>query len=618
MKKLIAVILTVAMLFSTLGVCSVAFAADSFKFAVASDLHFDMDSTTKPAVKNEIVRETYMTPEGKELYYDIETVFINDNPDYDHVKVSGQLLAESGVILDKFISEVINSDVEAVFISGDLVEDDTEEAALAVFKKLNALEDAEGKSVYVIPGDHDVKNMTKERFREIYSSFGFPADSNDMDSNSLSYVADLGGSDYRLLAIDTTEMGKEGAYLSAGTLEWIKTQCERAKNDGKNLVAMMHHNLVQHFAYDALLDGAYIDSKLGLADIFAEYDVKYTFSGHTHASDIIEYKGKNENVIIEASTGSLSAYPTAYRIVDFTSSNVKFSTKYIESVDTSSFNSLGISEVASKHASDDFRGYAHYCYRQGIKSLFSKKLCTSTLKDYLGVDYASTQEVALILDKVGHKLEEIVKMPLYKDGKEKYFEIYGEEPKYTIEEIAVSYGGIIPKTEAKYFDLLDVITFLYETHVSGSYGISTSSDEYTITIHALSAALTYCLYSVTEEEYGVLIKFLAEKFEPQVLGKIPDQVYSYAMSGNDLLVQNLTFVLYILAPIIDYSLADTIPADRDVTLSCYNAYKVPESPDNPNEDNSFRAKLVRFFDQISEFFKTIFKILSFQDIFGKN
>ena len=587
MKKFIAILLVVTMIFSTSAMMSFA-AEDSFTVAVASDLHY----------------------------------------------VSGTM---SEAIIDAFLKQIsAKSDVTEVILSGDLTDSGSEEEAKALAEKLSAFETAYNKQVYVVPGNHDVNDATKSQFMSIYKNFGY-SEALNRDSLSASYTVDI-NDDYRLLCIDTTAEKSSGYALDAERVEWIKAQCEQAKNDKKHVIAVMHHNMLQHFAFDFIHEGSVIDESLGLKEIFAEYDVKYTFSGHTHAQDIMQYEGANGDVNYEVVNASLSAYPVAYMLVEFSDSAVDFKTESIASIEVSVLEALGLDEDSIRHAKADFKGYSQVKYRESVKALFSDKLCTETIKEYLGVTYENNQNVALIIDKVGAKLEEVLHMPLYNKDKgevsvnvqavdENGALLYNEdnEPvmvaRYSVQEITESYGGILP--ESTYKDLLDVIVLLYESHVSGSAGLTMSSDEYFITVHGFAAALNYCLYSISEGEYGILIQFIADKFEPTLLGKVPSSIYTYMAGGKYGFEQNLLFMAYLVSPFVKNVVSDSIPSDRNLTLGAYKAFAQdtpaePENPDNstepeaPAEDNSFRAKFVAFFDKIADFFRMIFKVFTFQ------
>lgn len=646
MKKIISVLLILTMLFSMTGMMSFA-ADDSLSVVFATDVHYAWEAITNNGTIPELaIIDT--DEESGNNYYDIDTAFITQDENFNHVPATGQLLFESGAILDEFLRQAEqNPDAKVVVISGDLTDTGSEDAALAMAEKLANFETRTGKSVYVIPGNHDVFKISKDRFKEIYHVLGY-AEALAQDTASASYTADIGG-DYRLLMIDSTGAANGGYQFDEARINWIKAQCEKAKSEKKHLIAVMHHNLLQHFAFDFIHEGAIIDDKYGLKELFAEYDVKYTFSGHTHAQDIMQYEASNGNIIYEVVTGALNAYPLSYRVVDFAESGVSFSTKSINSVNTSAFDKMmitvnnvaerAITDEAIIHAKADFKGYAQKAYRIGIKELFGEKLCTSTLKTYLGLDYSEeNQVVARIVDKIGAHLEESLTMPLYDKDKGKVGlntplldengNVFKDDEgntvmvaRYSIQEITESYGGLLPPTHYK--NLLDVLVLLYETHVSGGEGLTYYSDEYFVIIHALAAALNYCLFSVSEYEYGIMIKFMARKLEPTVLGKLPAEMYAYIAGGKQGFEQNIIFMTYLISPFVKNMVSDTIPSDRDVTLGAYKAYAEPTPPAEPDdptptppaEDNSLRAKFVAFFDKIAEFFRMIIRVLTFQEIF---
>lgn len=639
MKKFISILLVMTMLFSMMGIVSVA-AGDATSVIVASDIHFDYEKVSQTLPKPELQQDE-ATGE-----YDINTAFITQDGLYSHVSATGQLLYESEAILDAFLKEAGEASAKYVILAGDLTHTGSAEASNAMASKLRTFENSTGKQVYVVPGNHDLFGLNKEQFKNTYGAFGY-AEAIAQDTASASYVADIEG-DYRLLMIDSTGASNGGYQLDEARVNWIKAQCEQAKNDKKHIIAVMHHNLFQHFSFDFIHEGAVIDSSWGLAEIFCEYDVKYTFSGHTHAQDIMEYTGANGNVIYEVVNGALNAYPLSYRVVDFSDKEVNFASKVISSIDTSKLANIktevdgvavrAISDEAIKDANADFRGYAHAAFRASIKERFSSILRTDTLKKFLGVNYENNQKVALIIDKIGAKLEDLVKMPLYdKDKTNPLFlgqsitvpnvDKFNGEPildedgnptyvvKYSIEEITKSYDGYIPPSHYK--DLLDVLVLLYETHVSGGEGFTYYSDEFFIVIHSLAAALNYGLYSISEGEYGILIQFIANKFEPTVLGKIPSSIYSYMASGKEGFEQNILLMTYLISPLVKDMVSDSIPSDKNVTLGAYKSYEAPapEEPDNQEEPEE-KSGIAAFFDKIAEFFRMIFRILTFQDVFG--
>lgn len=614
MKKLLSVLLSVLMIFSVVSVSFTTFAADELKIIVASDVHYDFRSF-KP-LQAEIEKENEK----------VQEILIDTDSAYKHVGYSGQLYYESQAILNQFFAQAkATAGLDYLIITGDLIEateKNSDETAERLADMLSDFENETGVQVLVVPGNHDVQYNTIEEFKEIYSAFGYTG-ALSQDANSGSYTVDLDDT-YRFMCMDSTGEGESGNAMTDERVQWVKAECEKAKNEGKRLVVGTHHNIVQHFAFDFIHEGGIIDSSFGLAELFAEYDVKYTFSGHTHANDIIQHKGKNGNLIYEATTGALNAFPLAYRVVTFTDSGVKFEAKSIEKIDTKELSDINvaagktiITSTAIAHAGADFMGYAHQCNRIGMKKLFYTTFTVEKILEIFDVNDENNQVVYRILKKVGNKLEEALKMPLYiKDA---------DKDEFSIQLISESYGGYIP--ESDYKNMLELMVLLYETHIEGGAGIDMSSDEFFMIVHSFAAALNYCLFSISEYEYGVLMKFFVNKLSPylgegqlsglfvEITGRIPADVYAYTASGKQEFERNLIFVTYLISPFLRGAVVDSIPSDKNVTLLAYNNAATTQ-PETPTQEPTFRDQIVGFFNKIIDWIKMVFKILTFQGTFG--
>ncbi len=623
MKKIISILLVLTMIFSMSAMMSYA-AEEKVSFIIASDTHYSK-----------------ITETGRSIAVAAKT---NDET-YSHAVATGQLRYESEAVLDAFLSEAEAAAAKYVIIAGDLTDSGSETDAAAMADKLRAFEASSKKSVFVVPGNHDMISFSKDKFKEYYKDFGYDK-AIAQDSASASYTVDVDGG-YRLLMIDTTGETISGHQLDEARVNWIKAQCQKAKSDKKHIIAVMHHNLLQHFAFDFVHDGAIIDDSFGLKELFCEYDVKYVFSGHTHAQDIMKYENSSGKAFYEVVTAALNLFPVAYRVVGFSKSGVNFETKSITKIDTSKFASYGIDSEAIAQANADFMAYAHIMYNEGIKKLISDKFKSETLCDIFGVTYENNKEVYLILHKIGEKLENVMRMPLYtkdlpeneeertvlsiqavdadgnplvqKDADNNEIPVMIDV--YSMEEIVVSYGGRM--VDSVYKTILDLAALLYEIHITGREGLRLDSTEYSVTVNSLAAAMNYCLYAVTTEEYGVLIQFLMRKFEPSFFGQMPIELYKHIASGHDAFEQNILFITYLLSPFIKSAFTDDDPEDNNVKLEAYKSFEVaPQEPpqqekpkEEPKEDTSFRAKFVAFFDKIAEFFRMIFSVLTFQGVF---
>lgn len=531
MKKILSVLLAVVLMLSCFSVVSFA-KGEELVITVANDLHYAYKTITSGEVLDN----------GRDdVYY--------------HSAYSGQLLLESEAIIDEFLERAAQSESTHILLPGDLVHEDTEPGLMAIAEKLMAFEEASGKSVFVVPGNHDLRYMSdKNVFKQIFYKLGYD-EAIAYDENSASYVAEL-NSEYRLIAIDSTTPGAHSPGIDEERAAWIELQAKTAQQDGKKLIAMMHHNLMEHFIISSKIYGnAVVDLSLGLAEIFAEYNVKYTFSGHTHDQDITSYTGKNGNVIYDVVTNTLNAYPVAYRQVTFSDDKVKFETKNIDSIDVSKLDATRISEKAIEHAANDFSSYAKVCYEIGLKDLILNVLDAEWLIDTIGLDREKDSEMCEVLSQVLGRFTSVIEMPLYAED--------GEE---SIEALAKEYGTEIPVTE--YETMLDVAAFIYSSHNLGDEQIYFDSDEIVLAAKGVAVCLNYALSSLSGKQYAEALSFAASLVEP-IFGYIPIDFLSFAGNGIKRFEGCEIFVTYTVSPFLSiYATDDGVP-DNNAVLPGY-------------------------------------------------
>jgi len=217
-----------------------------------------------------------------------------------------------------------------LIIPGDLTRDgelSSHRLAVAQFARLEAA----GIPVYVVPGNHDIDNPEAARhdraggidaagFARLYADFGY-AGALARDPHSLSYLAEPAPG-YWLLAIDSCRYGEsakqriDGGRLRPETLAWLRSQLQRARAEGKTVLAMMHHGLVEHVAgqgrhvADLLIEDW---DRVG-QDLAAE-GLRVVFTGHGHSQDVTRRDWDRGTFLIDVETGSLVSYPNPYRLV---------------------------------------------------------------------------------------------------------------------------------------------------------------------------------------------------------------------------------------------------------------------------------------------------------------
>ena len=562
MKKLLSVFLSALLV---LSLCTPAFAADkseALQVTVANDLHFNLTYSEAQSVKKH------------------NTI----SEDYFHISSTGKLNYEAAAIIKAFFSEAAVSDSDVVLIPGDFVELGTVEEHTAFAALLNEFEQTSGKSVFVTPGNHDFFKTSPEEFVAIYSNFGY-GEALATDTASYSYTAEL-NDEYRLLAIDSTEPGMGPHGMTQERMNWISQQCEKAKADGKKLVAMMHHSLLDHYSFTAQVHlGEAVNSDMPLAEVLADGGVKYIFTGHIHIQDIMSYTSENGATIYDIVTGSLSTYPCAYREVAF-GDEVKVSTKKIENIDTSLIPS-GLSENALALAKSDFNAYAYECARVGMRIVMTAYITGPQLISLLKLDKEADAELCALIEKVADKIGEIAVMPLYaKDVAE------GEA---SVEAIVEGFGKTLPASEYK--DLIDLFVTVYLSYQNGDEDFPAYTKEIQITTRGLAAVLAYALEDVNADDYALVLTILFD-----ALGvDIPAELLKFTGSIISI-YENLEVVLTsALVPLITNLSDDTPPADNNVTLPGYDKL-VEDAP-------TIWEQIAEFFRKILNFFMGLFNIM---------
>lgn len=552
MKKLISVLLCVLMLMSAVSIG--VSAADDMKIIVANDLHLSAKS--------------YVPYTGNTM----------TNP-WAHVASSGQLIRESDAIITAFLDNAAKSDAEYILLPGDLVDTGVEEEHVLMAAKLADFEETTGKSVYVVPGNHDFFKSEMTVFKALYNEFGYSEAVAKADSHA-SYAVDLGAK-FRLIAIDSTLPADSHPDVDAEKLEWIKAQLDAAKADGKFVIAMMHHNLLEHFIFSEKIHSSAIVKNEALKDILADGGVKYIFTGHTHDQDIVSYTSANGNTIYDVVTNSINAYPCQYREVTFSNKNVVFAEKRVDKVDTSLIPS-GFSQEAMDLAASDFTAYTKKTMWIGLRNTFTSYISAAQLIKLLKLDSEADADMCRIITSLGDKLEEIVQMPFYT----------ADENGKSMKDVAAQYGKTLP--DSNYTDLVDLAITLYQAHCTGDEYFAADSTEINLLMNAVSTVLCYCLEDVSAEDYKTVLTFALEMTGT----KLPDGVINFA-GGTLERIEGIDMVAsLVLRPLVVQFTTDSTPADNNVTLPGYETSAFMQ----------FIQKVKDFFNKIFEFFKMIFSV----------
>ena len=276
-------------------------------FFVATDVHYLAESLTD---NGEAYQKFITSSDGRQLNYISE-------------------------IMNAFANDIKKKKADVLIVSGDLTTNGEKKSHLEFAQKLKKIEES-GTSVVVIPGNHDILNtfarsfkgsnqyaadyINEKDFQEIYKEFGY-SEAVSRDSNTLSYLA-APSEDVWLLMLDTAQYKDNieknrprlDGEINNGTLEWIKKCSDLAKKQNAQIIAVMHHNLIDHS--ETIKEGYTINNSKTALQLFESCGIRLVFTGHTHQQDIKSYS-KGEYEVSDIVTSALVVYPQKYGVLKY-------------------------------------------------------------------------------------------------------------------------------------------------------------------------------------------------------------------------------------------------------------------------------------------------------------
>lgn len=450
LKKSISIILSLTLILCSLLTLTASAEknGENFGFAVASDTHY-----VHPVKQV----GTTLADEGWVTTFKSE---------------SESLTNQSGYIIDQFLKECAeNPKCQFVLVTGDLATHGRDyvsehETVAAKFRKF---EQETGKQVYVINGNHDnAKDMPVDhkKFTEIYHEFGYD-EALSTDDGTCSYSANL-NDEYTLVALDTCDERYRVVPSNDVTrMDWAVKQIKAAKKQGKKVIMIMHHNLLEHNPFQKLNEKNYVvNTPYSFAGLLADLGVKLVFSGHTHCNNVKSYTSFLGNTIYDFSMSSLGNFPAEYKCFNVSDSEINYETKKINHIDADK-----LAEVCKGYSKDALEmmknSLQKYTWSMSYKE-YSEDLRENISPETLGVEESSALYAKL--KPITDMIKEMSDTPIYGEG--------------GIKEQAAEYGLEIPDSEYK--TLNDAITLATLRCKIGDKRYNLGSDDFTVLIRLIA------------------------------------------------------------------------------------------------------------------------------------
>lgn len=551
LKKAVAVFLAAALLAGTFLFSFAAVAADdAVFFTVGSDLHVENGKTE--------IDCNY--PESA-LYF--------------HASGSGNLYDQAAALTKEFLHRSAEAGAAFVLIPGDLTRHGNDEEHAYVSALLSDFEAETGIQVYVVPGNHDYYASQPDAFKRYYAELGY-TQALAADDATASYTADLCGR-YRLIAVDSNNPGEDGDGFTDALLDWIRVQAEQARADGKEILFMMHHPLLEHlYLGKTLMKDFMLRDSEAVAEKFSRWGIQYVFSGHEHGNDVASFTGKNGAVVYDILTTSLSSYPLEYREATVSDAGVQLRMQTIETCDLDALIG-GYTDAQKALLASDYEAFAYGMFKFAIEKKILRIISPAFVKDALGM---AEDADFFLLDNLLTTVAQALEMPLYDTG-----------DGVSIEALARSKGVALPASD--YSSLIELAVAMVAMHYYGDEHLpADASPECEILVKGLNTGLEYVLTKAGRNGLNLLLELLGTRIDTEKLSPLFTAVTfgkeeSYAIAGR---------VLY---PLLDHFALDDAPGDRDVFLPAQSGEETPQS-------GGFLDRLLQLFRRLAALVSNVF------------
>ena len=242
--------------------------------------------------------QTEGTEENRTLLKIAAASDLHVNPAFRYTNIVNPLEPYHLQIVDAFLWDAVNRGADVVLLLGDITNQGRMSQHEALIEKLRAAQ-KQGVTVIVLPGNHDIGEVSTDRFAELYTDFGY-GQAHSRDAASLSYSVVLGNQ--MLLLLDTNGYAElmSDAFLKDETLLWMQQQLEEAGKMGWQVIAAGHYPLCT--SHSTAFSG-----KEKAIELFRAYGVQLYLCGHLHKR-CVTVQGALTELVVDQTI----SYPCCY------------------------------------------------------------------------------------------------------------------------------------------------------------------------------------------------------------------------------------------------------------------------------------------------------------------
>ncbi|MCS6781768.1 MAG: metallophosphoesterase [Gloeomargarita sp. SKYBB_i_bin120] len=227
-------------------------------------------------------------------------------------------------VLEAALERLSRYELDFLLIPGDLTQHGEPANHTWLSKRLNCLP----FPCYVIPGNHDIPPdpgaIAPADFPEYYRQQGY------RHTDQLYYAQEILPG-VGLIGLNSNQFDAQGelfGQIDPEQWEWLETVLRDCC--WRHTLVMVHHNVCEHIPHQSqsVLGRRYLlENRRELRQLLTHYGIRVVFTGHLHVQDIAEEDG-----FFDVTTGSLAAYPHAYRLVTWYEREMHITTERVTAI----------------------------------------------------------------------------------------------------------------------------------------------------------------------------------------------------------------------------------------------------------------------------------------------